>query len=101
MKFILDRKLYDTDKAQEIGSYERNHGSMDYIHETLYRSPKGVFFLVGEGGANTQYAEHLDNNMRGSGKGAHLIDMGEALDWCAMHDINIDIVGKYFDIEEG
>lgn len=58
MKKIIDGKLYDTETAKEIGEY--SYGAINdfrYFSETLYKTKNGNYFMYGEGGALSQYAE--------------------------------------------
>lgn len=60
MKKIINGKKYDTDTAKEVG-YSNNgllSTDIDYIEETLYQKKTGEFFLYGEGGARTEYADY-------------------------------------------
>ncbi len=57
MKKIINNKVYDTNKATEIGTWESGRwGDLDHVAETLYQKRTGEFFLHGEGGAQTKYA---------------------------------------------
>lgn len=56
MRKIIDGRLYDTDTARSVGEWERGSG-FGYTRETLYRKRTGEYFLHGEGGPQTQYAE--------------------------------------------
>lgn len=63
MKKIINGKLYDTDTATYIDSYEYgNPGDFRRISETLYRKKTGELFLHGEGGPLSKYAESCGNN---------------------------------------
>ena len=59
MKKILNNRVYNTDTATLIGS--KNNGNLgtdfNYLCDSLYRKRTGEYFLHGEGGARTQYAE--------------------------------------------
>ena len=59
MKAIIDGKRYDTDTAEEIAYFDNGLPASDFseMHETLYRTVKGAFFLCGGGGPMTKYAE--------------------------------------------
>lgn len=59
MKKVINRKLYDTATAAEIGWWCNDLDQRDfgYIEETLYRKRTGEYFLYGYGGGLTQYAE--------------------------------------------
>lgn len=60
MKKIINGKKYDTDTAKEVGYW--NNGllstDIDYVAETLYQKKTREFFLCGEGGARTEYADY-------------------------------------------
>lgn len=58
MKKIINGKVYDTEKAQEIGIWDNgSYGCFDSIQETLYCKRTGELFIHGVGGASTKYAE--------------------------------------------
>lgn len=51
---------YDTEKAEFIFRDVRNDGdNLFKVDESLYRTPSGRFFLHGEGGAGTRWAERV------------------------------------------
>lgn len=63
MKIIKNGKKYDTDTAKEVGSYQKGYGrDLSYYREELYRKKTGEFFLYGEGGPASKYAESCGNN---------------------------------------
>jgi len=102
MKKIINGKVYDTATAQEIASYSspHNYGDFDRYEETLYRSPKGRFFVAGEGGPRSHYARQSHGGYSG-GSALRVLTDAEALEWCEMSEIPTETVTKYFDIEEG
>lgn len=59
MKKIINGKLYDTETAETVGSRCNGYSYNDFrrLDETLYRKRTGEFFLYGEGGPMSQYAE--------------------------------------------
>lgn len=63
MKKIINGRRYDTDIAKEIGTYSYSNPT-DFHHwtETLYRKRTGEFFLYGEGGPMSKYAESIGQN---------------------------------------
>jgi len=85
MKAIIDGTRYDTDKATMLGSYDYGWypGSGDFSHwrASLYRGSNNTYFLAGEGGAQTQFAEHFPDGMRGGGERIIPLTSGEALEW--------------------
>lgn len=77
MKKIIDGKKYDTETAKRLGFYS-NYGSwrdFNHFEETLYQKKTGEFFLFGEGGPLTRYAESCgDNSFSG---GSRIIPLTE------------------------
>ena len=87
MKKIINGKVYDTATAASVGSWSFGNGFRDfhYVHETLYRKKTGEFFLHGEGGARTQYAEHVDQNTWSGGERIMPMSYAEAQKWAEEH----------------
>lgn len=59
MKKTINGKLYNTDTARLIGTY--NSGVEDHLfgwYESLYAKRTGEFFIYGEGGPASKYAVH-------------------------------------------
>ena len=70
MKKIIKNKVYDTKTAQEVGSWSNGGTWRDFSHmqETLYRKKTGEYFLHGEGGPQTKYAESEGSNSWSGGE---------------------------------
>lgn len=71
MKAIINRKLYNTETAEELGNRTNGCSSSDfnYVCETLYRKHNGEFFLLGNGGARSVYSCRCDDgSLRGDTK---------------------------------
>lgn len=67
MKKVINRSVYDTETATAIG-YSDNGlfpGDLDYYCETLYRRPRGTYFLHVEGGARSVCAQPDGNGWVG------------------------------------
>lgn len=94
MKRIIDGRKYDTDTAIEVARHSNEGyvrcGDFNWIDEALYRKKKGEYFLAGEGGANTEYAERLPDNWRSGGERITPMSKEEAMDWAE----------KYMDADE-
>ena len=60
MKKIINGKRYDTDTATLIGynGYNGSHSDFSYWCETLYQKRTGEYFIHGEGGPMSRYAEN-------------------------------------------
>ena len=87
MKKIINWKVYDTETAKELGSWANAGSWRDFNHmeETLYRKKTGEFFLFGEGGPMTKYAEAVgQNEWKGGGR---IMPMAykEAMAWAEEH----------------
>lgn len=86
MKQIVGGKLYDTETAQEIGSWWNGYSTSDfhYCEEALYLTSKGNFFLAGEGGAYSRYAQS-HGNATGGGEAITPLSREEAFQWAQEH----------------
>jgi hypothetical protein len=80
MKRIINGKTYNTDTAQHVCDLRcsANRGDFRYHDTALYRSPKGQFFLSGEGGAMSMWSQSVGNNGSCGGSGIRLVDESEA-----------------------
>jgi hypothetical protein len=80
MKQIIDGKTFDTDTAQHVCDLECRANRTDFAwHETaLYRSPRGQFFIAGNGGPASRWARPAHGGGRTGGGGMQLIDEAEA-----------------------
>jgi len=101
MKRIIDSRRYDTDTAAEIASDAHGYTS-DFNHwrESLYQTKGGRFFLAGSGGPLSKYAHSPRQNEWTSGEGVSVLTEAEALRWCEKHDVDVDVIVRYFTIEE-
>jgi hypothetical protein len=97
MQQVIDRKLYDTETAEEIAQYApiTDKGDYNYLIETLYKTPDGEYFLHGDGGAATKWAEKVSNK-RMPNEEIKLLTDEEALDWCEERAIDGGIVVEEF-----
>ena len=98
MKQVIDRKLYDTETAEQIAQHAplTDRGDFHYLTETLYKLSDGEYFLHGEGGAATKWAEKISNE-RTPGEEIQRLTDEEALDWCEDRAIDGAIVVEEFD----
>ena len=103
MRSVISGKIYDTKTATEICQlvcpYYRSDFGWHCTH--LYRSPKGRFFLAGEGYAASMWATHHSDGGRSSGSGMRVIDRDEARSICEDAGLTPEVIAKYFEIEIG
>ena len=87
MKKIIYGKLYDTEKAKEIGHWANMGNRRDFrqMEETLYRKRTGEYFLHGEGGPMTKYAVALDDNNWSGGEKIIPMSAEKARAWGEEH----------------
>ena len=99
---IIDGKMYDTTTAKAVGSYSNTPYLTDfeYYRETLYRKRNGEFFLYGEGGPSSPYAEEVGT--REWGYGERIIPMPEddAKYWAEVHLTADEYVAIFGQVEE-
>jgi hypothetical protein len=84
---IIDGKRYNVQTATEIASYWNGLGASDFhnVSETLYRTPKGAYFLIGSGGALSKYAQSCGNNSTSGGTRWSVLTDDEAFEWLEAH----------------
>jgi len=96
MKATIDRKTYNTETSTNIARATNafNGRNCHDWWETLYLSRKGNWFLHGEGGAMSKYA-NVYLNCASSGERIIPMTAEEALEWCEEHGAQ-DAIDKYF-----
>lgn len=104
MKKIIDGKVYNTKTATHLCGWSNDAPFRDfnYCDEDLYLSPKGAYFLAGEGGALSEYSTEHAGGGRSGGESMRLLSKAEALQWCEERDIDPDKIAEIFvDLGEG
>ena len=96
MKSIIEGKKYDTETAELIGEDSfSNQGDLHYWCESLYVTKNGSYFLVGEGGAMSQYSKKEGSNSWSGSSNIYPFGESEAFMWAEKH-LSTDIIEKYF-----
>lgn len=87
MKKIINGKLYNTDTARNLGSYENiaDAGNFHYFSEALYQKRTGEYFLHGQGGPMSRYAEAIDQNSWAWGERIAPLSVEAARKWAEEH----------------
>lgn len=83
MKKIISGKVYDTETAKKMASWSNMADVRDFhqFSERLYRKKTGEFFLHGEGGPLTQYAQTVGTNSWSGGERIMPMSFAEAKAW--------------------
>ena len=86
MKKIVEGKRYDTETATLIGEYSYGYrGDFERIHEGLYRTKTGNFFVAGTGGPKTRYSVQVEQNSWSGSSDIYPLTNDEALEWAQAH----------------
>ena len=95
MKAIIDGRRYNTETATPVGTWARGYGG-DHDHEetVLYRTLNGAYFLAGNGGPKSRWAETCGNSSIG-GEGIQVLTAAEALEW-AEGRLDVEDIEAYF-----
>lgn len=86
MRKVIKGKLYDTESASEVTSYSYGYpGDFQHFTETLYRKRTGEYFLHGEGGAMSRYAQSCGQNQWSGGERIMPMSYDDAKSWTEEH----------------
>lgn len=103
MKKIIDGKTYNTDTAEYITGDRTNllaRNDWNYEDWDLYCTPKGAFFMRGEGGPLTRWGVSLGGGMR-SGSGPTIIAISEEeARWIVERDCSAEEYERLFGMAE-
>ena len=101
MKRIIDGKRFDTETADWVAEFRGGAGRTDfrYWKASLYRTPRGRWFLSGEGGGMSMFAEHVPGGGSRGGSGLIPIPATEARRYLE-DDGAVDELEQWFAIEE-
>lgn len=96
VRAIIDGKRYDTETADEVAVHHSPHLPGDFysFSETLYRTQRGRWFLVGEGNAASPYGTPVWDG-RGPGERVMPFSDEEARDWLESRE-KYDALEAYF-----
>lgn len=102
MKKVIDGKRYNTETATEIcdvsppGFYKND---FRYEHTRLYLTEKGAWFIAGQGGPLSRWAEREGLNGATSGAGIRVITSAEARELLEEFG-SVAQVEQYFTVED-
>lgn len=97
MRRVIDGKTYNTETADEVCTLSGTANRTDFrYHDTsMYRTKGGAFFLAGEGGPMSMWAQAVEQNSWSSGKGIKPLTREEALSILEQENEQ-DAIEQYF-----
>lgn len=96
MKKIINGKLYNTETARKVGGWDNNiTDNLYWTSETLYQKQRGEFFLHGEGGPGSKYAEPSGQGNWSSGEKIIPLSYDAAQAWAEEH-LDADTYQAFF-----
>lgn len=97
MKKVINGTLYNTETARKLGSWSNtyNYRDFNYCEETLYRTKSGKFFVHGEGGAMSKYAQTISSNEWSGGEKIIPCTYDEARKWAEDHLDGDDYIAAF------
>lgn len=82
MKKIINNRKYDTSTARKVGSNSYSYpNDFNWWAEILYCKRTGEYFLYGEGGPRSRYAEYVEQNCWCGGEKIIPLTYDEARKW--------------------
>ena len=101
MKKIINGKKYDTNTAKEL--YTMSNGAQSdfgHVSETLYIKRTGEFFLYGEGGPMSRYAQSAGQNWWTGGEAITPITEAAARRWAEKNMDGDEFEAIFGEVEE-
>jgi hypothetical protein len=103
MKKVIGGSMYDTKTAKKLGEWTNGErcGDFNYCEEILFRTKSGKYFIRGEGGAMTKYAQSAGNNSWSGGERIEPLDRASAMEWAEEHLDGDEYEAIFGPIEDG
>jgi hypothetical protein len=97
MKRIIDGLKYDTETATRLHEWDNGIFGNDFRshEETLFKTPKGRYYVYGCSGPMGPYAQSIGNNGMGAGDVFIPMDREQAFRWLSDHD-GVDVAETEF-----
>lgn len=102
MKKVIDGRLYNTETAKLLGTWDNGHNPSDFMYERekLYRTKSGAYFLYGYGGPMSRYAEACGNNNWSGGSEIQPMSPDAAREWAEKHLTGDEYIEAFGEPEE-
>lgn len=87
MKKIINGKLYSTETAHFLGSWDNGciPGDFNYLAESLYLKRTGEYFIYGEGGPRSKYSVTCGQNGWSGGDAITPVSVDDSRQWAEDH----------------
>tara|TARA_R110002074_G_scaffold267046_1_gene439314 strand:- start:66 stop:371 length:306 start_codon:yes stop_codon:yes gene_type:complete len=96
MKKVINGKMYNTETAKLIETHTYKYPSdFEWFKESLYQKKTGEFFIDGEGGGLSKYAEEGATGGWSYGSKVSPISEIEAKAWVEEHS-DVELYGELF-----
>jgi len=97
MKKIINGRTYNMSTAIRVADYDEclSRSDFGFRREVLYQKRNGEFFLYGEGGASTRWAQPISGNGWREGYGIVPLSRKGALNWASEHS-DVETVERIF-----
>lgn len=97
MKRIINGKMYNTETAELIHSWDNGRYGNDFKARSkeLYQTKKGAWFLRHDGGAMTDMAVSVGSNSTGGSCSIEVISAEDTFQFLCSHE-GTEIAEKYF-----
>jgi len=103
MKRVIEGKVYNTDTSERVCNLEcsnRSQRDFGWHDTTLYKTKNGRFFVSGEGGPRSMWAESVGNGWR-SGEGLRAVTADAAREYMeAAHCSAEELIEAGFQVDE-
>lgn len=102
MKSIIKGKMYNTETATLVGSYDNGGTPRDFTHfsEDLYRKSNGEYFLYGEGGPLSKYSVPYGSNGSSGSERITPFTPEEAMNWAEAHLSADEYIAEFGEVPE-
>lgn len=103
MRQVIKGKVYNTETATLLHEWDNGASpGFKYRSKVLYRSPRGAYFLVHEGGAMTDMAKAVENNAWTGSSSIEVVSSTDAMRFLESHEGSDVLLREFADqIEEG
>ena len=102
MRKIIDGKMYNTETATKVAEWSNDCFVSDfsYFSETLYRKRTGEYFVYGEGGPMSPWAEPCGSNGWKSASDILPVSKSHARKWMEKHAEIEEYIAEFGEPEE-